>query len=270
MREQLQFGRVVRERRRDDFAVELVVLVAADAERPADHVEPAAHVPPLAAKVEHLTPRIEVGLSFFDKRNPVVRLIVRIAAAEVPVRGRVGEPHFGESCPVERVGNIALRRTKVAGAPAAGADVQRDTAIADGDVASSASSPCAGSRVKGERSGRDRRPARSGISFVMTLTRPPMALAPYSRVAGPRTTSMRDADAGLTLTPWSPDWLDRSPIRRPSSTIRTRSPSRPRTTGRAGPGPKLRSAIPGWFSIVAPSVGSSSFVSSWPPSTLVA
>ena len=74
----------------------------------------------------------------------------------------------------------------------------------------------------------------------MTLTRPPIAFAPYSSVAGPRTTSMLSAAEGLTLTPWSPDWLDKSPGRWPSCRICTRSPSRPRMTGRDGAGPKLR------------------------------
>ena len=40
-----------------------------------------------------------------------------------------------------------------------------------------------------------------------------MALAPYSSVAGPRTTSTWVAAAGLIVTPWSPDWLERSPVR---------------------------------------------------------
>ena len=40
-----------------------------------------------------------------------------------------------------------------------------------------------------------------GMSFVSTLTNPPIALAPYSNVAGPRTTSMREAAAGFTFTP---------------------------------------------------------------------
>ena len=38
-----------------------------------------------------------------------------------------------------------------------------------------------------------------GMSLVTTLTRPPIALAPYSSVAGPRTTSMLDADAGFDV-----------------------------------------------------------------------
>ena len=42
------------------------------------------------------------------------------------------------------------------------------------------------------------------------------------------------------LTPWSPDWLDKSPVRWPSCRICTRSPSSPRMTGREGAGPKLR------------------------------
>ena len=96
-----------------------------------------------------------------------------------------------------------------------------------------------------------------------------MALAPYSSVAGPRTTSMRVAAAGLIVTPWSPDWLDRSPMRWPSCRICTRSPSSPRMTGRDGAGPKLRDATPGWFSSVAPSDISSCLVSSCPESTAV-
>ena len=65
-----------------------------------------------------------------------------------------------------------------------------------------------------------------------------MAFAPYSSVAGPRTTSMRSAAAGFTLTPWSPDWLDKSPVRWPSCRICTRSPSSPRMTGRDGAEPE--------------------------------
>ncbi len=45
---------------------------------------------------------------------------------------------------------------------------------------------------------------------------PPIAFAPYSSVAGPRTTSIRCAAAGLMTTAWSADWLDRSPMRWPS------------------------------------------------------
>jgi hypothetical protein len=101
----------------------------------------------------------------------------------------------------------------------------------------------------------------------MMLTRPPIAFAPYNSVAGPRTTSMRSAAAGFTVTPWSPDWLDKSPVRWPSCRICTRSPSSPRMTGRDGDGPKLREAMPGWFSSVAPSELSSCFVNSWPEST---
>jgi hypothetical protein len=37
------------------------------------------------------------------------------------------------------------------------------------------------------------RPAASGIVSLMTFTSPPIALAPYSSVAGPRTTSIREA-----------------------------------------------------------------------------
>ena len=42
---------------------------------------------------------------------------------------------------------------------------------------------------------------RVGMSSVITLTSPPMAFAPYRSVAGPRTTSIRVAAAGLNATP---------------------------------------------------------------------
>ena len=74
----------------------------------------------------------------------------------------------------------------------------------------------------------------------MTFTRPPIALEPYSRVAGPRTTSMRCAAAGFTVTAWSADCVERSPVRCPSCRMSTRSPPRPRMTGRVVAGPKLR------------------------------
>ena len=38
------------------------------------------------------------------------------------------------------------------------------------------------------------------------------------------------------VTPWSPDWLDRSPVRSPSSRMSTRSPSKPRMIGAARSG----------------------------------
>jgi hypothetical protein len=43
--------------------------------------------------------------------------------------------------------------------------------------------------------------AVTGMSLVMTLTSPPIAFPPYNSVAGPRTTSIRLAAAGLMFTP---------------------------------------------------------------------
>ena len=65
---------------------------------------------------------------------------------------------------------------------------------------------------------------------------------------------MRSAPFGSIVTPWSPDWLERSPVRTPSSRMSTRSPSKPRMIGRLVPGPKLRLAMPGSFSIASPIV----------------
>ncbi len=89
-----------------------------------------------------------------------------------------------------------------------------------------------------------------------------MALAPYSRVAGPRTTSTWVAAAGLMVTPWSPDWLERSPVRWLFCRIRTRSPSWPRMMGREGPGPSDRSDTPGSLRSSPPSDPSSLMPSS--------
>ena len=65
---------------------------------------------------------------------------------------------------------------------------------------------------------------------------------------------MRSAPLGSTVTPWSPDWLERSPVRMPSSRMSTRSPSKPRMMGRSEPGPKLRVAMPGSFRSASPTV----------------
>ena len=41
-------------------------------------------------------------------------------------------------------------------------------------------------------------------------------------------------------------------VRTPSSRISTRSPSKPRMIGRLAPGPKPRTAMPGWFRTTSP------------------
>ena len=65
---------------------------------------------------------------------------------------------------------------------------------------------------------------------------------------------MRSAPFGSIVTPWSADWLERSPVRTPSSRMSTRSPSKPRIIGRPVPGPKLRTATPGSFRSASPMV----------------
>ena len=78
-----------------------------------------------------------------------------------------------------------------------------------------------------------------------TLTTPARALEPWSRVRGPRTTSMRSVVIGSMATAWSEEVAERSPVRSPSSSTSRRSPPSPRSTGRAGAGPMERWAMPG-------------------------
>ena len=92
----------------------------------------------------------------------------------------------------------------------------------------------------------------------MMLTSPPTTLEPYSRVAGPRTTSIRSALLGSMVIPWWSEVDDRSPVRMPSSMMSTRSPPKPRMTGRLAPGPKLRLATPGSCSRASPMVAGAS------------
>lgn len=88
----------------------------------------------------------------------------------------------------------------------------------------------------------------------MRLTTPPVALPPYSSAAGPRSTSMRSATSGSSATAWSKLRLDASTEAPLLSSKRTRSPSRPRITGRLALGPKPLAATPGRPSSVSPSV----------------
>ena len=70
------------------------------------------------------------------------------------------------------------------------------------------------------------------------LTTPPTALPPYNKAPGPRSTSMRSTTSGSIGTAWSKLRLDASSEAPALLSTRTRSPSRPRITGRFAFGPK--------------------------------
>jgi hypothetical protein len=82
-----------------------------------------------------------------------------------------------------------------------------------------------------------------GLSVRHDVTRPPIAFAPYSSVAG-RADLDRRRHAGSRFTPVA-RLTGLIPHAKPSSTIRNASPSSRTNHRRAGPGPKLRIAIPG-------------------------
>jgi hypothetical protein len=93
-----------------------------------------------------------------------------------------------------------------------------------------------------------------GTSSRTTFTTPPSALLPYRSDMGPRTTSIRRAVTASMATAWSPELLERSPGRCPSSSTSTRSLERPRITGREVAGPMEVTATPGVFSSVSATV----------------
>ena len=103
----------------------------------------------------------------------------------------------------------------------------------------------------------------------MTLTTPPIADEPNSRAPGPRSTSIRSAVSGLIATAWSTLVLDASRLPMPSVSTRTRSPWKPRSTGREALGPNEVAETPGWWARVSPIVGRRSRVSSSPLTTEV-
>jgi hypothetical protein len=98
-----------------------------------------------------------------------------------------------------RVFHLALRCVVIPRAVACAADVQRVLSVADVDVAGATGGAAVAAEVEGEVAGRALGPL-DGIESVITLTRPPIAFAPYSNVAGPRTTSIFRAAAGLVGT----------------------------------------------------------------------
>ncbi|MNT39666.1 hypothetical protein D3C72_1759340 [compost metagenome] len=100
-----------------------------------------------------------------------------------------------------------------------------------------------------------------------TLTTPPMAPPPYSRVAGPRSTSMRSASSGSTVTAWSGEMFDASITSEPSDNTFTRGAVWPRITGRLAPPPKVSLLTPGRFLSVSPSVPLRCSISASPSST---
>ena len=110
--------------------------------------------------------------------------------------------------------------------------------------------------------------ATRGMRLSMTLTTPPVALPPYSRAAGPRTISTRSATSGSSVTAWSKLRLDASTDAPPLSSMRTRSPSRPRMMGRLLCGPKPVAEMPGRPSSVSPSVPAPRSVRPSPDSTV--
>src|SRR4029453_9382223 len=149
----------VHERRGDDIAVQLVMLVTANTKRAAERIEDAAKLSLLAAQGEDLPARVQVRLAFLDQWNAVMRFVEGIAAAKVSIVGGVGRAHFSKPRAVERVRHVAVRRSVVAGAPAAAAQVKREPPIPDGDVTGGAAFRRAGTGIDGQRTTgyRDRR-----------------------------------------------------------------------------------------------------------------
>ena len=106
-----------------------------------------------------------------------------------------------------------------------------------------------------------------GILWSIALTTPPMALPPYNKAAGPRTTSICSMMSGSMPTAWSKLKLDASKIPMPFCIIRTRSASSPRITGREAFGPNCVAVTPGMPFNVSPKVPSRFNESSRPFST---
>ena len=106
-----------------------------------------------------------------------------------------------------------------------------------------------------------------GIRLSMTLTTPPTADDPNSKAAGPRSTSIRSASNGSTITAWSTLVLLTSIEPIPSVSNRMRSPWNPRRIGRLALGPNEVADTPGSLASVSPMVGFKFWVSSAPDST---
>ena len=103
----LDLGRVVLERGADLAAFELVVFVATHAERRAELVERAIQIPGAAAQRERVAARRELQDAALDHRNPVFRVVVSVAAAEVPARAC---PRESDACRIRCVtGSWTLR-----------------------------------------------------------------------------------------------------------------------------------------------------------------
>lgn len=82
----------------------------------------------------------------------------------------------------------------------------------------------------------------TGVSAMRpstTLTTPPIAPEPYSRVEGPLSTSIWLARNGSIAGEWSWLTVETSCVERPSRSTATRGPSRPRMIGRPTPGPEV-------------------------------
>lgn len=95
----------------------------------------------------------------------------------------------------------------------------------------------------------------TGVSAMRpstTLTTPPIAPEPYSRVEGPLSTSIWLARNGSIAGEWSWLTVETSCVERPSRSTATRGPSRPRMIGRPTPGPKLELCTPGRLATVSP------------------
>ncbi len=134
MRQQFQFGGVVGELGGNLFAVPLVVTIPTHAERAAHRLEESAEAALLAAEVENLPARIEIGDAVFHKRHAVVRAIERIAGAEEAVLPRHRHADLSEAGAAERIRHLAERRLIVTGSASTAAQMQRHRSVADGDV----------------------------------------------------------------------------------------------------------------------------------------
>ncbi|MCY1523166.1 hypothetical protein D9M68_580540 [compost metagenome] len=106
-----------------------------------------------------------------------------------------------------------------------------------------------------------------GTFLSTTLTTPPIAPPPYSNVAGPRSTSIRSASKGSTVTAWSGEMPEASMTSEPSDSTFTRGAVCPRMTGRLAPAPNVSLLTPGRFFSVSPSVPVRCSISASPSST---
>ncbi len=146
---QLDIGGVVRERRADLVTLKFIVLIEPHTERGPDTVENALERLGAAPQRDGVPPRRELETALLDDRNAVLRVVVPVAAADVPARARPAQSHTPEAVTRLRVPDRAGRRMHVTRPAPAAADVQRDRPVADVQI--SRAGRLAGGRAEVER-----------------------------------------------------------------------------------------------------------------------